>query len=334
MVWAHLPICFRCKARLTYILEDYKHRTPNISPSTSNTSDSHDTHHEYAATEITPHGHTLGAMHRKSQSLKNIRISSSLLGTAAFAARIPPIRADAGDDFSNNLFSDLAPIMALFGEQVAKQYMSHSTSWIEDLIFAIAPLGIITAITGAIRVGGPSYLKAIIGRAREGKGGVELELMSSTSTDVCELWNGNGISRVQGLAYPGPAPIIEVYHMEGHKENDSSNVWESHPSKIYDFKRGREAGVLREAEVLQPDKASRKPESATTNSVEGEYSPPNLGFNIGPHRVSLLELRIVAVVGILLQSAVIVFAGISFSSPWNKDFTKDKQQVALYAFLR
>jgi hypothetical protein len=84
----------------------------------------------------------------------------------AFAARIPSVLADAGDDFSNNLLSDLAPILALFGENVANQYMSHSTSWIEDLIFAIGPLGIITAMSGAIRVGGPSYLQAIIDRAR------------------------------------------------------------------------------------------------------------------------------------------------------------------------
>ena len=112
---------------------------------------------------------------------------SRLFGAAVFTARIPFVLADTGEDFSNNLFSDLAPVLTLFGEQVAKQYMSHSMTKVEDLIFAMAPLGIITAITGAIRVGGPSYLQAIIGRAREGKGVAEVELMSSTSADVFEL---------------------------------------------------------------------------------------------------------------------------------------------------
>lgn len=30
----------------------------------------------------------------------------------------------AGDEFSNNLFSDLAPLLTLFGEQVTKQFLS------------------------------------------------------------------------------------------------------------------------------------------------------------------------------------------------------------------
>ncbi|KAL2068429.1 hypothetical protein VTL71DRAFT_16527 [Oculimacula yallundae] len=45
----------------------------------------------------------------------------------------------------------------------------------------MAPLGIITAIVGAIRVGGPPWLKAVIGRARENRSSAELDFMSSTS---------------------------------------------------------------------------------------------------------------------------------------------------------
>lgn len=32
----------------------------------------------------------------------------------------------AGDNFSNNLFTDLAPLLTLFGEQVTKQFMSQA----------------------------------------------------------------------------------------------------------------------------------------------------------------------------------------------------------------
>jgi len=46
----------------------------------------------------------------------------------------------------------------------------------------MAPLGIITAIVGAIRVGGPDWLKAIVGRARETRASAEVELMSSPPT--------------------------------------------------------------------------------------------------------------------------------------------------------
>ena len=50
--------------------------------------------------------------------LQKIRISSRIFNASLFAAHIPFVSADAGDDFSNNLFTDLAPVLALFGEQV------------------------------------------------------------------------------------------------------------------------------------------------------------------------------------------------------------------------
>ncbi|KAH0561959.1 hypothetical protein GP486_003336 [Trichoglossum hirsutum] len=112
----------------------------------------------------------------------------------------PASASSSGDDFSNNLFSDLAPLLALFGERVAQQFMSQSMGWADNIIFAMAPLGIVTAIVGAIRVGGPTWLKAIIGRARENRAVAEAELMSSTSDEVCELWNGQQVVRVMGSA--------------------------------------------------------------------------------------------------------------------------------------
>lgn len=106
--------------------------------------------------------------------------------------------SDNGNDFTYNFISDLGPLLALFGERVAQQFMSQSMGWADNIIFAMGPLGIITAIVAAIRVGGPSWLKAIIGRARENRANAEVELMSSTSHEVCELWNGQQIVRILG----------------------------------------------------------------------------------------------------------------------------------------
>jgi hypothetical protein len=53
----------------------------------------------------------------------------------------------------------------------------------DNIIFAVAPLGIITAVVSAIRCSGPAGLKALVGRSREGRGTVEIELLSSTSSD-------------------------------------------------------------------------------------------------------------------------------------------------------
>ncbi|KID82396.1 ankyrin repeat protein [Metarhizium guizhouense ARSEF 977] len=86
------------------------------------------------------------------------------------------------------------------------QFMSQSTGWADSIILAMAPLGIITIIASAIRVGGPSWLKAIIGRARENLAVAEAELMSSTSHEVCELWNGREVVRCMGS--PSTAEFI------------------------------------------------------------------------------------------------------------------------------
>jgi len=51
------------------------------------------------------------------------------------AVLLNPVKAeDTGDDFSNNLFSDLAPLLALFGEQVAKQYVTTHDACRSSLI--------------------------------------------------------------------------------------------------------------------------------------------------------------------------------------------------------
>ena len=62
----------------------------------------------------------------------------------------------------------------------------------------MAPLGILTAMVSAIRTGGPTFLRAAIGRARENRAEAEVELMSSTSHEVGELWNGQTVVRTMG----------------------------------------------------------------------------------------------------------------------------------------
>ncbi|KAL6362516.1 hypothetical protein LRP88_03799 [Fusarium phalaenopsidis] len=123
-----------------------------------------------------------------------LRLIRLLVGASLFAQAV----AGPGEDFANNLFSDLGPLLALFGERVTTQFLSQATGWADSILLAMAPLGIITIIVSAIRVSGPPNLKAIIGRARESRAVAEAELMSSTSGEVCELWSGQEIVRVMG----------------------------------------------------------------------------------------------------------------------------------------
>ncbi|KAF2114543.1 hypothetical protein BDV96DRAFT_577029 [Lophiotrema nucula] len=115
-----------------------------------------------------------------------------------FFPRVSSAAGDDGGELGINLFTDLAPLLALFGEQFARQFMSESLLWLDHVIFAMVPLGILTAIIGAIRVSGPSWARAFIGRARESRAVAEIELMSSTSGEVCEVYNGKAIVRAMG----------------------------------------------------------------------------------------------------------------------------------------
>lgn len=72
-----------------------------------------------------------------------------------------------GDEFANNLFSDLAPLLTLFGEQVTKQFLSLSMGWADNFLLAMAPLGIITIVVSSVRVTKNRLLKAIVGRCAE-----------------------------------------------------------------------------------------------------------------------------------------------------------------------
>jgi hypothetical protein len=99
-------------------------------------------------------------------------------------------------------------LLALFGDEFAKQFMSEALSWVDHVIFGMVPLGIITTMSAAIRVSGPSWARAFIGRSRETRATAEIELMSSTSHEVCELWNGLGIVRTIGQ--PCIAQILQL----------------------------------------------------------------------------------------------------------------------------
>ncbi|KAG5749686.1 hypothetical protein H9Q70_007631 [Fusarium xylarioides] len=211
---------------------------------------------------------------------------------------ISPVQADGWDDFSNNLATDLAPILSLFGEQITKQYLSESIQPIDYFIFALAPIGILTAVVSAIRVCGSPSLRAFIGRAQEGGGAAEAELCSSTSRDVCELYNNGGIARVFGRP-----KILEIVHDPTNQDFDGGTAG------IYTF----QSYILQER---------GKEEWKTGDDKEKQQSAlsPNLSLNIGIKRKSRTIFRAVALMGTLLQVGVLAFAAIvTYHLQWEKE---------------
>ncbi|KAI0163085.1 hypothetical protein BJ166DRAFT_613112 [Pestalotiopsis sp. NC0098] len=252
-----------------------------------------------------------------------IAVSMAALWSGGCAA------AEFGDDFANNLLTDLAPLLALFGERVTMQFMSQSTSWADNFILAMAPLGIVTIIVSAIRVGGPSWLKAVIGRARENLAAAEVELMSSRSM--------------------GSAPIREficiVPKDEGAMRDSEVEI------DIIDAREAQEQGHLIKEPTTDDQDLEKAPsgssgtlDGARRPAVQGESEPkivivghrdadtdaPNISLNLQDHNST--ELRVCAVVGSIIQMAVIIYSAFATYYPTLRYSKEEQQPVAGYAF--
>jgi ankyrin repeat protein len=226
---------------------------------------------------------------------------------------LPFVRADGWDDFSNNLATDLAPFLSLFGEQVTKQYLSESITFLDYFIFAMAPMGILTAVVSAIRVcGGPS-LRAFIGRAQEGGGNAEAELCSSTSRDVCELYHNGGIARVFGRP-----KILEVVFDPDNREPGTAGIY---TFQEYLSGKGQERWIRKSSKFVghtnnDTESGAQKP-SATTAFA------PNLSLNLGITKQHPVVFWAVALGGLTLQGGVLVFAGVvTYLLRWEKNGTR------------
>lgn len=217
------------------------------------------------------------------------------------------VRADGWDDFANNLATDLAPLLSLFGEQVTKQYLSESLNSLDIFILAVAPLGILTVVVSAIRVCGKASLRAFIGRAQEGVGNAEAELCSSTSRDVCELYHNGGIARVFGRP-----KILEIIH-DKHATDFYTNGDDDKMPKcgIHLFRDYLDTDSSQEewkdtAKSGEPDDSGEgKPEDKSAH----HFAPnPNLSLNVGIKKQSQYIAQAAAAVGFLAQSSVFVVA--------------------------
>lgn len=218
-----------------------------------------------------------------------------LLLCAIFSRRAA---ADDLSDFSNDLVTDVGPLLVLFGESMTRQYLSESTSFVDYFIFAMAPIGIITAIVSAIRVCGHSTLRAFIGRSQEGDGLIEAELCTSTSRDVCELFNKGGITRVLGRPC-----ILELIHLPG-KEGKEDDL---HLFRHY-LESQNDPESSEWTKVEQPFWRSAQPWNGLDHTI---FAPkPNLSLNVCIKKRPRRAFIFIAVLGFILQAGVLALAGV------------------------
>ncbi|KAI1395061.1 hypothetical protein F4819DRAFT_501328 [Hypoxylon fuscum] len=211
------------------------------------------------------------------------------------------------DDFSNNLATDLGPLLGLFGDNMAKQFLSESTTRWDYLIFALCPIGIITAIVSAIRVRGSTWLKAFIGRGHEGHASVEAELCTSTGRDVSELFNHGAITRVLGKA-----KLLELIQTPV-EDDDIQMSWVLNNDQI-----PRHMGIFFSLNLPMPtsENTSEKTRSSTCRQRSDNviYSP-NISLNVGRKETKSAAFYGVAICGVILQAGLIGMA-VCFTWIW------------------
>ncbi|GFF55629.1 hypothetical protein IFM46972_10313 [Aspergillus udagawae] len=227
------------------------------------------------------------------------------------------------DDFSNNLATDLSPFITLFGEAPTKQYLIECLSPVDAVIFAIAPLGVITAVVSAIRVTGPPSLRALIGRPQEGSGTAEAEPCSSTSREVCELYtNGGGIARV--LGHP---KLLEIVHKQQYFKHEFMRSMSAPATAgIYPF----EEFVEWSKEWIEERRRETHVETGTEAQEEPNegklcFAPnPNLTLNIGIRFYPTWVLVTIAGVGAFLQLGILIWVAIArYRLAWTRGDFQD-----------
>jgi hypothetical protein len=151
--------------------------------------------------------------------------------------------------------------------------------------------------------------------ARESRATAEQEILSSTSDDICELWNGREIIRVIGK--PMTKEFIHYYSGDGAGEvGDLGDAYrhdwvDSGP----DSARGR-----------IPGSTIDRYRELTKLAVQA----PNIALNVHGIMSSRQEIRTFAAIGIFLQLAALIIPGLStYHWHWTKDGT---EIVASYAY--
>lgn len=162
---------------------------------------------------------------------------------------------------------------------MTKQYLSESLNILDNYIFALAPLGILTALVSAIRVCGSTSLRAFVGRSQEGPGDVERELLSCTSETTAEVWNDGGIARVLGRP-----KILEVVAFKSEDDDDRAGL----------AFLGDEAAPWKE----------QLPYNQHIESGFGSHPPrPNLSINKGIRQLAAGWFKAAACIGTILQTS-------------------------------
>jgi hypothetical protein len=145
-------------------------------------------------------------------------------------------------------------------------------------------------------------------RARESQSTAEQELLSSTSPDVCELWSGKEVVRLIGS--PAGMKNLIIAKVNGKTE-------------VFDLASAFDKRLLHSPHLDEDDPNSMRIVDELSNAA------PNLALNVKNATAPLWELWFWAAVGVVLQTAALIFPGM-LTYFWQLE--KGGQPIAPYGY--
>lgn len=134
----------------------------------------------------------------------------------------------------------------------------------------------------------------------------EVELLSSTSHDVCELWDGNQIVRATGQ----PKDMMELIVLGNMNEE---NQEESRDSHIFNLETAEKKGLI---EAINGDFPPEDTHKIVRRLME---QAPNITLNVPGITLSKFELWIWAAIGLAVQTAALIVPGLAvYLWKWQK----------------
>ena len=143
----------------------------------------------------------------------------------------------------------------------------------------MAPLGILVIVASAIRISGWRAWLSIIGYAQESMVRVEQDLLSSTSPEVCEIWEGRQAEKIGKVVRLPKQRKVKVF------------FYDPVYKRVFDFRFAVNEGMLKRPAGFEEDV---------------DMLPPNLVLNVGGSLAGVVETYVFAALAVLLQVAVLV----------------------------
>lgn len=170
--------------------------------------------------------------------------------------------------------------------------------------------------------------RLMFSRARESRANAEMEILSSTSEDVCELWSGQEIVRELGnpagmkdLILLGPEAVRSKSPPDARSTRpiDLASDTPEEPPRVLDINGAVNRNILKPSNTFPTEEERLK----ISNGA------PNIALNVQNSTASPIQLVACATIGTLLQLGALVFPAMS-TYYWK--WTKGGSAIAAYGY--